>query len=210
MSSNVRIIIGADKSEFLRNVEEFKRILRKETGKEVEDLDEQIDRTTKDFRLDIEKLSKKSRKVNKEVRAKDFKTFHAFSMAMFMRGAESTSERILRETKEKIRRFADLSVLEIAGLISGATGFLSLFTALSRSQEERQLSLALAFASNLVSIATSYGTIAAASGNIALFAAAGTAAASAATIINTITSIGVRGEANRQAEERRLQNLRQY
>ncbi len=117
---------------------------------------------------------------------------------------------IVEETRAKLRSIADLSVLEVAGLISGATGFLSLFTALSRSQEERQLSLALAFASNLISIATSYGTIAAASGNIALFAAAGAAAASAATIINTITSIGVRGEANRQAEERRLQNLRQY
>jgi len=97
----------------------------------------------------------------------------------------------------------------LSQLVSGVTGFASLATAISGRQQDQMISTMLAVASNSLQLFATYGAIGAASGNLALVAAAGSGASGLASIINTINAVGQRQQANQEAESRRLQQLRQ-
>lgn len=91
----------------------------------------------------------------------------------------------------------------ISAGISAAAGFLSLYQALADETEQSIISVGLSLGTALISMAVSYGTLAASTGNFVTLAAAGTAAASAATIINTLKGVSRRAAAQRAINERR-------
>jgi hypothetical protein len=96
----------------------------------------------------------------------------------------------------------------IGAIVSATSGFLSLLFAISGSQQDQAISTTMSIVSSALQIAIVYGTLAAATGNWAMLAAAGSAASSAASIINTVRSVGERQRNAQEVEQRRLQNLK--
>lgn len=94
---------------------------------------------------------------------------------------EARSKVIKEEVKQGESKLAAISIG-----VSSVLGFLSLASALTGDIADVAFSTALSVASSTISLAIVYGTLGAASGNLALVAAGGAAASSAASIINTL------------------------
>lgn len=94
--------------------------------------------------------------------------------------------------------------------VSAALGFLALATAITGDVQDIAFSSALTVASSTISLAVAYGTLGAASGNLALIAAAGAAASSAASIINTLKAYQTREQFRINSLSRRATNRSNY
>jgi len=121
------------------------------------------------------------------------------------RSLESRIQSNEQQLEQQEKRTFGLSqkLSAVSAGISAAAGFLSLYQALVDDTEASLITTAISLTGSLVAIALTYGTLAAASGNIALLAAAGATASSAASIINTLRSIGRRNQSQINMQRRR-------